>query len=240
MTVPAVRLSLLGGFTLRLDDRPVRVHDTGARLLAMLALAGGQSVSRTVAAERICAGDADRAGARLRSVLWRLPKSGEQRLVDGSGALRLAEHVEVDVWRAEHDARELTSGEHDVPDLRGFGADLLPDWADDWLLLEREAFRQTRLHALERASVRLCRAGRFDAALQAALTAVGCEPLRETAHRCVVEVHLAEGNPAEALRQYQTYRRLLAVELGLVPSQAIRSLLAPLLGRPADHFSRGR
>jgi DNA-binding SARP family transcriptional activator len=72
------------------------------------------------------------------------------------------------------------------------------------------------------------------AALQAGLTAVSAEPLRESAHRRVVEVHLAEGNPAEALRQYQSYRQLLRAELGLIPSPAIRSLVAHLLGRPAD------
>jgi DNA-binding SARP family transcriptional activator len=47
-------------------------------------------------------------------------------------------------------------------------------------------------------------------------------------------VHLAEGNAAEALRQYQTYRSLLADELGLGPSPALRRLVAPLLGRPVD------
>jgi DNA-binding SARP family transcriptional activator len=64
---------------------------------------------------------------------------------------------------------------------------------------------------------------------------VSGEPLRESAHRAVIEVHLAEGNPGEALRQYDLYRRLLRVELGLSPSQAIRSLVAHLLGRPTDH-----
>src|SRR6266700_2866149 len=31
----------------------------------------------------------------------------------------------------------------------GLSADLLPDWYDDWLLLEQERFRQLRMHALE-------------------------------------------------------------------------------------------
>ncbi len=66
------------------------------------------------------------------------------------------------------------------------------------------------------------------------LGAVRSEPLRDSAHRSVIEVHLAEGNHAEALRQYDGYRRLLADELGLPPSPAIRRLVAPLLGRPVD------
>jgi DNA-binding SARP family transcriptional activator len=50
----------------------------------------------------------------------------------------------------------------------------------------------------------------------------------------VIEVHLAEGNPAEALRQYETYRRLARDELGLTPTAEIRALVARFLGRPAD------
>jgi len=50
----------------------------------------------------------------------------------------------------------------------------------------------------------------------------------------VIAVHLAEGNAAEALRQYHVYRRLLALELGLPPSPTIRQLVAPLLGRAIE------
>jgi DNA-binding SARP family transcriptional activator len=50
-------------------------------------------------------------------------------------------------------------------------------------------------------------------------------------------VHLAEGNHAEALRQYDGYRRLLATELGLPPSAEIRRMVAPLLGRPIDQLT---
>ncbi|MHC1563502.1 BTAD domain-containing putative transcriptional regulator [Actinomycetospora sp. C-140] len=57
---------------------------------------------------------------------------------------------------------------------------------------------------------------------------------RESAHRRVIEVHLSEGNGAEALHQYESFRILLRDELGLAPSDAIRALVRPLLGRPAD------
>ena len=60
------------------------------------------------------------------------------------------------------------------------------------------------------------------------------EPLRESAHRRVIEVHLAEGNHAEALRQYQPCRLLVRDELGLGPTAEIRGLVSRLLGRPAD------
>jgi DNA-binding SARP family transcriptional activator len=95
-------------------------------------------------------------------------------------------------------------------------------------------FRQARLHALDDMCARYLRRGNARAALEAGLAAIRVDPLRESAHRRVIEVHLAEGNAAEALRQYQLYRRALREELGLAPSGQIRRLVAPLLGRPAE------
>jgi DNA-binding SARP family transcriptional activator len=178
-------------------------------------------------------------------VLWRLPRPGGNPLVDAAKlGLRLGDEVQVDLWHAEDHARWVM-GEAEVPEIDAsvLSGDLLPDWPDDWLLVEREAFRQTRLHALERSSEGLRQRGRYPAALRAALAAVQCEPLRESAHRAVIAVHLAEGNHAEALRQYQSFRRLLAQELGLPPSPAIRAQVASLLGRPVERRAvpgRGR
>ena len=58
------------------------------------------------------------------------------------------------------------------------------------------------------------------------------EPLRESAHRTVVCVHLAEGNVAEALRAYENFRTLLAHELGVRPSDHMRRLVAQYAGSP--------
>jgi DNA-binding SARP family transcriptional activator len=101
----------------------------------------------------------------------------------------------------------------------GGRSELLPGWHDDWVECERERLRQLRLHALEAASNRMLRLGQFSLALDAALEAVRSEPLRETAHRAVVEVHLAEGNAAEAVTAFRRYRSLLRDHLGLEPSE---------------------
>jgi len=60
-------------------------------------------------------------------------------------------------------------------------ADLLPDWYDDWVLLEAEDWRQLRLHALEALAGRLIALGRWGEAANAAGAAVRAEPLRESA-----------------------------------------------------------
>jgi DNA-binding SARP family transcriptional activator len=106
--------------------------------------------------------------------------------------------------------------------------DLLPDWYDDWLVIERERFRQLRLRALDALCDRLTRAGRLDDALAAGLAAVAGEPLRESAHRALIRVHLTDGNAAEAIRQYRMFGRLLREQLGIEPSERMKSLIREL------------
>ena len=109
--------------------------------------------------------------------------------------------------------------------LADLAGDLLPDWYDDWLHDEREGLRQTRLHALERLARALSASGRYADAIQAALIAIALEPLRETAHHTLIEIHLSEGNWSEARRQFQRCRRLLKAELGVEPSASMHFLL---------------
>ena len=69
-------------------------------------------------------------------------------------------------------------------------------------------------------------AGRYGAAVLAGLTAVDREPLRESSHRALMKVHLAEGNAGEAIRRYQQYEAIAARDLGVGPSTMMRSLLS--------------
>jgi DNA-binding SARP family transcriptional activator len=106
------------------------------------------------------------------------------------------------------------------------GGELLPDWYDDWLVTERERLRQLRLHALEESVRVLIERGRLSEAIDLGLRAVAMEPLRESAHRLVIRAHLAEGNRAEALRQYRCCADLLRHELAVEPSAQMAVLLA--------------
>jgi DNA-binding SARP family transcriptional activator len=64
--------------------------------------------------------------------------------------------------------------------------------------------------------------------VQAAYAAVRVEPLRESAHRLVVRVHLAEGNVTEAVRAYENFRVLIADELGVRPTAQMEDLVRRL------------
>jgi DNA-binding SARP family transcriptional activator len=237
---------LLGDFAMLADGQAVRLRLGGQRLLAFLGLSHRPVPRTRVAAILWPDSAAVQASANLRAALTRLPRPDGHSLVASSTTdLGLSEHVDVDVWTCDGQIRQLRSTPGAEPvDPAGPGttdemlsllhSDVLPSWDEDWILVERERHRQSRLHALEALSSSLRAVGRFAEALQAALAAVAGESLRESAHRRVIEVHLAEENPGEALRQYEIYRHLLSQELGLRPSPTIRQLVQPLIGRPDD------
>ena len=63
---------------------------------------------------------------------------------------------------------------------------MLPACYDDWVLVQRDRFRQLRLHALEALCERLTASGRYGEAIDAGLAAVCAEPLRESSHRVLI------------------------------------------------------
>jgi DNA-binding SARP family transcriptional activator len=158
-----------------------------------------------------------------------LQKSAPGLVESSGGALCLASAVAVDVREFREWARQVLDPRTDVRSLPSpldrFPGELLPGWYDDWVLFEREQLRQLRMHALEALAQKLAAAGRYGEAVQAAYAAVRVEPLRESAHRVVVRVHLAEGNVTEAARAYENFRVLLADELGVRPTPQMEDLV---------------
>jgi DNA-binding SARP family transcriptional activator len=60
---------------------------------------------------------------------------------------------------------------------------------------------------------------------------VGLEPFRERAHALLMEILVARGNAAEALRVYEELRKRLRDELGATPAPELRALQERLLRR---------
>jgi DNA-binding SARP family transcriptional activator len=237
--LPGARVRLLDGFTVQLGRLGARVAVDGLppvaqRLVAQLCFV--PRVARSALAGSLWPEvSEEHAHGSLRSALWRLHRLAPGLVRTAGDSLALAEDVEVDVhelaaWarRALRDGSER--GETGVPDV-GLSGDLLPGWYEDWVMLERERLRQLRLHALEAVAERLAVAGRHGEALQAAYAAVRAEPLRESAHRTVVRVHLAEGNPAEALRAFRHFSALLEREMGVRPTTQMTGLVAGVRAR---------
>jgi DNA-binding SARP family transcriptional activator len=246
VAVPRLRLSLFGGFELRDRGRLIRLQLSAERLVAFLAMQNRPLHRAYIAGTLWPDTTDDRAGASLRSSLWRLRRR-RQPLVEASAThLRLGEGVWVDVhevmalvWRVIDSAAylsEVTLATLSAP------AELLPGWYEDWVIVERERLRQLRLHALEILCERLTSRRLFGQAVEAGLAAVREEPLRESGHRALMKAYLAEGNPGEALRQYRGYRDLLREELGLAPSREMNELVGAISaqGEPGGRQARLR
>jgi DNA-binding SARP family transcriptional activator len=230
------QLRLLNGFRLVRDGESVGVPASGQHLLALLGMRGG--ATRALAAGSLWPESSEvRAQGSLRTTLWRLHRSCGPLVRCSRDSLVLDPDIVVDLHAFTKAAYRVLRADvrlgEDAARCVLVGGDLLPGWYQDWVLLERERLRQIRLHALEVLAQRLIAQHSYAEALEAAMECVCVEPLRESAHRAVVSVHLAQQNVLEALRHYDFFRVLIGNELGMEPSAQFTAML-PKQVRPAS------
>ncbi|WP_155993028.1 AfsR/SARP family transcriptional regulator [Nocardioides sp. URHA0020] len=221
MPSPDVRVRLLDGFELSIDGEPWDLPPSAERLVAFLALQPRPVVRTHIAGILWGERSDERASACLRSAIWRANSGHTAPVIDASRSrIVLHGNVTVDAREAVLAAHQQLSGGTPVePEV--FTGELLPGWYDDWVLVERERMRQLCLEGMEQMAQSLLEAGQASLAIEAALAVVAAEPLRESAHRILVDAHTVAGNRAEALRQFGRCKSLLADELGLQPGVAL-------------------
>ncbi len=210
------RITVLGAFTLTVDGASVALSVDARRLVAYLAIHPRPQTRATLAAD-LWPGVAS-AERLLADALAAVDVPG--LLDDAEGPLALSADVEVDLAEAMRLIRALPG----LPaaatvDTTLLTEDLLPGWTASWIAIERERFRQLRLHSIEERSQRLITAGRFDDAVGMARIAVRTAPSRESARRALMEAYVAQGDLAAAVAEYDEYQELLRSSLG-GPSRA--------------------
>lgn len=235
-----VRLELLGGFSLLIGGTLVAVPPASERLLAFVATYCRGAVPRALVAARLWPDAPERcAYANLRSTLSRMCSIGRTALDVTSYTVCLAQDASVDLRRSRALAALVLAPGSSTRD-RGFGvetvtelsADLLPGWYEDWAVQEAEAWRYLRTHALGTLAEDFIASRRYAEAVIAAHAAVRADPLRESSCATLIRAHLAEGNAAQALREFDRYVRRLRAEMGLEPPPRLCRLIAGV--RPSD------
>lgn len=230
-----LRLHVIGGFELTVDGHRVgSLQPAAQRLVAFVALAP-HGVERDYAAFQLWPGTTEeRARANLRSSLWRIRRVAAGLVETCSSRLCLG----TTVWVDARDGVEGLLLESDGADLdaplpfQTLMADLLPDWYDDWLTIERERLRQLTLRVLDTRARRAIDDRRPGEAIQLALTAMAIDPLRAASYRLLMEAHLAEGNEHDARRTLDGYRlRLGSDPCATVPPDLV-AMLTDGIGRP--------
>ncbi len=250
----ALELRLLGRFVVLREGREIATADFGGRkvrvLLRILATRRGVFVSHDVLTELLWD---ERPPADPRANLQVLVNRARRALgrgdllVTGPRGYCLVEgpgcEVDAEAFLRAIDTADRLDGRPAVAAYRdalaGWRGDpLLEDayseWADDY----RERLHRARQHALERAAELALRVGPTALAVDLASTAATLEPLREIAVLTLVRALAAGGDRVAALNRYDQYRRALAEDLGLDPSDEAVSVQAQLLQAHSDDRAR--
>jgi len=222
-------IGVLGNFRVRAHGRTVIVPASIARILAFLALS--ESSTRLELVAQLWPDLPRRRGlADLRTLLWRVQKIERNLIHVAHDHVSLADGVGVDVrevekWIELSIAPAAALDERTSPPASA-GKTLLPGWDEPWLDLPRERLRLLQNQAFESVASRLLANGRPGEALPLVLTVVQASPLRESANQLMIEIHLRQGNVAEAFDHFERYRAALRNELGVEPGMALMSLMA--------------
>jgi len=143
--------------------------------------------------------------------------------------------------------QELSSGEARTLEsaLTLYRGDLLEGIYDDWALREREHFRSLYLHCLTRLTRYYASRQEYAQSILYAQEILRKDPLHEETHRELMRLYAAIGQPAQALRHYETFCNLLHREMEQPPlpetevvAQGIRDELhLPVPTRPPGRLS---
>lgn len=246
-----LRLQILGGLHITLDDEPVTGFISGKTqaLLCYLAINNQRPHLRTSLAAMFWGDMLDEdAATNLRQAIANLKRLLEPYFEITRQSIAFNTHasywLDVEEFESTHNP-QLYQGDL----LAGFGLSDAPDF-DDWLAAEREHLHELAVTAL-REKAALCLANSDDAAAIDTLNKLlALDPLHEEAHRQLMQAYVMNGQRNAALAHYDKCRDILQRELGVEPeaetarlyeriksAQKLTNLpneTAPLIGREQE------
>jgi len=230
-----IELRLFGGFeACGPEGEPLTIAAKKARaLLAYLALHLGKPIPRERLSSLIW-GDVsldEQARRSLRQALTVLRRElPEGVLATQRDDVLLRTHANVDVARFERDVGSDTRAVLEQA-LTLYRGELLEGFAarangfDAWLERERRRLQTLAADALQRLCEIQRKEGDVAASMASAMRLVATDPIREAAHRLLMELYAETGRASEAVRQFEALRSLLAEKLGTAPDALTTDLL---------------
>ncbi len=237
----SLEIRVLGELELLRDGQsvPLPASKKTRALLGYLVVVGARAQPRQRLCELFWDGPDDpRAGLR-----WSLTKI--RPLVDDASATCLVANREHVVFERHGAVIDLVDVESSVGSLSRASLDALRAAAaryrgellegldlpecyryHEWCIAERERTRRLRGAILAALVERL--AGSPEEALAHARARVSIDPLAEPSHIAVMRLLAKLGRPREAIRQYETCRRILEAQLGRPPSKELEVARASL------------
>ncbi len=243
-----LNIRLLGGLRVDVGEELVFPTRKTALLLAMLAAAGGEAVSRDKIREMFwgdrgetqAAGSLRRALSDLRRGLGgyadvlQTSSTGvgvdpELVTVDSVLFARLARQAEPDSMRS---AALLYRG----PFLERLDAREEP--LEDWLRLERDVFHNLASELAERLATVASDKAELEAAEKISRVLLASDPACEEAHRALILYYQKGGRTNAAIKQYAICAEELSSSLGVEPDSRTRTLIENPV-RPLNSVSSG-
>jgi DNA-binding SARP family transcriptional activator/TolB-like protein len=228
-----LELRLLGPF--QINGATPAIPQRAKGLIAYLAMHAGRSVSREALASLLWSYSASQqARQSLRQCLTDVRAAlgpAKDSLEATRAAIRFTQsaNTDIDIRRfealaqsAEPDdlaaACELYRGEF----LEGLEFNSEP--FSEWLTIERSRLASVACDVLRRLALLRTQAGDTARAITAAQRLLSLDPLREDAHRILMESYAAEGRRSDALRQFGSCSEIMRRELGVEPDRETLAL----------------
>jgi SARP family transcriptional regulator, regulator of embCAB operon len=246
---PATRIQLCGRLAVELAGRELTQRLPGGQarvLFTYLTVTRSRPSRREELVEALWPWRAP-AGAdgALSALLSRLRSALGQEVLAGRGEieLRLPHDAWVDLEAAEEAIHRAEAAVAQQEWTRGWGPSLvalftarrgfLPGEDLPWAQEHRERLEEIRVCALECYAAVALGVGGSELAPgeRVARELIALAPYRERGHELLMQILVARGNGAEALRVYEELRTRLRDELGATPSPELRELQERLLRR---------
>ncbi|MCK6627560.1 MAG: AAA family ATPase [Anaerolineae bacterium] len=226
-------IRLFGAPQISFDQRPVTMTRRKSRALIYYVAAHATPLTR----DHLLAffwPDHERSTAQqnLRATLYGLRKIFGALLLTDDDTLALAPEVWVDTRafeaRLAPPSPELQPLKETLDFYRGdflsgFTLPDLPEF-DDWAMIERERYRRLAVGGLTRLSQLYEARQDYRAGLDTLDQALAFDPLQEDLQRLALRLHYLAGDRAGAIRRYESFRQLLADEMGVPPMDETRAI----------------
>ncbi len=245
-TSAQLRMYLFGHFRMEREKEPVRFPTRKVQLLLAYLALHPQSHSREKLATLFWPDVPDAsAHASLRNALSSLRRQIDPGLLEvdrGTAQMNASYPIWVDALAFQAQATRFLNAPSPDPNAVNLGLytdDLLADFYEDWILVEREALRTLYLETLLELIQQLRSHSDYERALEFAERVLATDRANERAHQHRMFCYAAVGNRDAALRQYEVCLSALSDELAVEPSSATKKLRAWIAQERAERTPVG-
>lgn len=244
-----LELRCLGALTFIEDGIPIPdlKSSKGKALLCYLAVNGKRFTRSALAGMFWMDMPESQALMNLRKVLNRLKPLSPYLLIDHD---TLAFNQNALFWLDVKEFESAASAQSDVQRLQyavslyqgdfldGFNSDEMPSFAD-WAGSQRVRLRELALTSLQNLIAHFMGQSNYPVAIHFTRLLLKIEAWNEEAHRELIQLLSLTGQRSEAIKQYETCRRVLKEELGIEPAPATLDLVQGIIAHTTGRNGTG-